>query len=65
MQYYKSNSSFNTSVKMVGAVTTDLRRTDNENRESLLKTSVLGLFDQHSKRSPASIAAEFQGQTVT
>ena len=50
---------------MVGAVTTDLRRTDNENREPLLKTSVLDLFDQHAKRSPASIAAEFQGQTVT
>lgn len=50
---------------MVGAVTTDLRQTDNENCEPLLKTSVLDLFDQHAKRSPASIAAEFQGQTVT
>ncbi|KAF5851703.1 hypothetical protein GGP41_000422 [Bipolaris sorokiniana] len=50
---------------MVGAVTTDLRRTDNENREPLLKTSVLDLFDQHAKLSPTSIAAEFQGHTVT
>ncbi|KAH7555702.1 hypothetical protein BM1_07325 [Bipolaris maydis] len=50
---------------MVGAVTTDLRRTDIENREPLLKTSVLDLFDEHAERSPNSIAAEFQGQTVT
>ncbi len=50
---------------MVGAVTKDLRGTDNENRDPLLKTSVLDLFDQHANRSPASIAAEFQGQTVT
>ncbi|KAK2748586.1 nonribosomal peptide synthase [Colletotrichum kahawae] len=44
---------------------TDLCRTDNNNNEPLLKTSVLDLFDQHARRSPNSTAAEFQGQTIT
>ncbi|KAF5494064.1 Nonribosomal peptide synthetase sirP [Colletotrichum fructicola] len=43
----------------------DLRRTDNENSEPLLKTNVLDLFDQHATRSPNGIAAEFHGQAVT
>lgn len=43
----------------------DLRRTDNENGEPVLKASVLDFFDQQVKRSPTSIAAEFQGQTIT
>lgn len=43
----------------------DLRRTDNENGEPMLKASVLDFFDQQVKRSPTSIAAEFQGQAIT
>ncbi|KAK2053646.1 nonribosomal peptide synthetase 11 [Colletotrichum caudatum] len=53
------------SVKMAVPDATDIRQTNNEKSEPGLNTSVLDLFDQHAKRSPNSIAAEFQGQPIT
>lgn len=43
----------------------ELHGAGDENGELRLRTSVLDLFDEQARRSPHSLAAEFQGQTVT